>query len=367
MQQMPSSEAVNNAGFPQDDSTGAWWRALLPPDATLEAAMTCLNDTALGIVMVVDDDRRLLGVATDGDIRRAVLAKAGLSAPLGTVMNTDPLCLKYGEFAPKDDEKRALVRGHPIPVLSDDGIVVGLIGGDGRLAGAKRENWVLLMAGGFGKRLGELTRDCPKPMLKVGGRPILERIVEQFVGYGFHKFYISVHFLPEVIMNHFGDGSRLGVTIKYLHEEEPLGTGGALGLIELTDGLPIVVMNSDLLTKLDLKSLLEFHDQKQSALTVCVREYDMQVPFGVVEGDGGMLQRIVEKPLHRFFVNAGVYVVGSDVIESFEFGRRIDMPELINELIATDRHVGMFPIFEYWLDVGRPDDFMRAQSFLVAP
>lgn len=339
-----------------------WHKTLLFSDATIEMAMTSFNESALGIAMVVDDSLGLLGVITDGDLRRAVLEKKNLAATVDSVMNTNPVTIERGALlSPVDEDRMRSVRGHPIPIVNANNTVVGLVGAGNSVDVPQRDNWVLLMAGGFGTRLADLTKNCPKPMLKVGGRPILERIVDQLIQHGFHKFFISVHYLPDMIMNHFGDGSRFGVTIKYLHEREPLGTAGALGFIEDTDDKPVIVMNCDLITRLDLTSLIDFHEAQGNRFTVCVREYDMQVPFGVVEGEDGVLHQLVEKPLHRFFVNAGIYVIDPDIVLECEADKTLDMPVLINQLINRELKVGMFPIYEVWLDVGRPDDFSRAQ------
>lgn len=356
------ADAAVKGGLPLEGDH-LWHKTLLSADATIEMAMASFNESALGIAMVVDDTMRLLGVITDGDLRRAVLAKKGLDTCVSSVMNVNPVTIELGALlSPADEERMRSVRGHPIPIVNASRMVVGLVGADSSIDVVQRDNWVLLMAGGFGTRLADLTKNCPKPMLKVGGRPILERIVDQLIQHGFHKFFISVHYLPEVIMDHFGDGSRFGVTIKYLHERQPLGTAGALGFIEEVDDKPVIVMNCDLITRIDLTSLTDFHEVHDNKLTVCVREYDMQVPFGVVEGEGGVLHRLVEKPLHRFFVNAGIYVIDPDIVIDCEADKRLDMPDLINQLIDRELKVGMFPIYETWLDVGRPDDFSRAQS-----
>ncbi len=353
--------------FETTGDTGMEWRkALLPNNATIEEAMASINDSGLGIALIVDISLRLVGVVTDGDLRRAVLARRALSAPVLSVMNRTPVTVERGVPISVEDEQRfSKVRGHPIPIVTADNIVVGLLGVGVQVEAPRRDNWVLLMAGGFGTRLGELTKNCPKPMLKVGGRPILELIIEQLIHHGFHKFYISVHYLPEVIVNHFGDGSQMGVTIKYLYETQPLGTGGALGSVGQLDSKPILVMNCDLITRLDLNSLADFHEEQNNALTVCVREYGFPVPFGVAEGHEGILHRLVEKPLQRFFVNAGIYVVNPELVATCQPGKRIDMPDFINELLAKGVKIGMFPVFETWLDVGRPDDFSLAQSISV--
>jgi NDP-sugar pyrophosphorylase family protein len=219
------------------------------------------------------------------------------------------------------------------------------------------------MAGGFGTRLHPLTHDCPKPLLKVGDKPILEIILEGFINAGFHRFFISTHYLPEMIRAHFGDGKRWGVSIRYVHESEPLGTGGALGLLPLDEiDQPIFLMNGDLLTTLDYRGLLDFHKAQGSIATMCVREYEYQVPYGVIQSEGHRITSMLEKPVQRFFINAGIYVLSPELVMSVKSDTRIDMPALLEQAIAQGGQVNMFPIHEYWLDIGRMEDFHRAQA-----
>lgn len=338
-----------------------WRDALVTPEATMGQVLRVLDDAGIRMVMVADATDRLLGVVTDGDIRRALLRRVDLDAKISEVMNSHPHTAKVGESR---ESIRAKMEHHSllhVPILDNDGRIVGLETYHHLTASPVRDNWVFLMAGGFGTRLRPLTDDCPKPMLPVGGKPILQSILESFVAAGFHRFYISVHYLSELIKTHFGDGSRWGVTIRYVEETTPLGTGGALGLLPEVDVEPVIVMNGDVLTQLDFNALMDFHLAQQSAMTICVREYEMQVPFGVVEGEDTTVRKIVEKPVHRFFVNAGIYVVSPKVVRHTHPPRRLDMPDLIEEMIGRSNRVSMFPIHEYWLDVGRPDDYASAQ------
>lgn len=219
------------------------------------------------------------------------------------------------------------------------------------------------MAGGFGSRLRPLTDNCPKPMLKVGDKPILETVIRSFIKAGFSDFYISTHYMPEQIKNHFGDGGDLGVNISYVYEETPLGTGGALGLLpdSMRQDLPLIMINGDVLTKVDFERLLSFHVENDADATMCVREYDYQIPYGVINGEGNQITSMVEKPIQRFFVNAGIYVVSPRVIQSVEKNQKIDMPTLLEQHMEERQKVLMFPVHEYWLDIGRMDDFNKAQ------
>jgi NDP-sugar pyrophosphorylase family protein len=284
------------------------------------------------------------------------------NSPVTRIMNPRPMVALVG--TPREALRSIMEQNSVlhVPLVDQKGRVKGLETFRELLQSPQRDNLVFLMAGGLGTRLRPMTNDCPKPMLPVGGKPLLESILESFISAGFHRFCISVHYLAERIRAHFGEGQRWGVDIQYVEETNPLGTGGALGLLPDTGKQPVLMMNSDVLTRVDFNSLLGFHSDHQAALTLCVREYDLQVPFGVVEGEGSMVSAIVEKPSHRFFVNAGIYVISPEVVDLCRPPRRLDMPDLVQALLADKRRVAMFPIHEYWLDVGRLEDFERAQT-----
>lgn len=344
----------------------SWKRVVVAPDLSLGEALRVLDAGGMRLLMVADSDGRLLGTVTDGDVRRALLRQVTLGCPVSRAMNSAPRVARLG--ATRDSvrllmERYALLH---IPLLDSEGRLAGLETYQGTPESPAQDAWVFLMAGGFGTRLRPLTDDCPKPMLHVGGRPILETILERFVAAGFRRFFVSVHYLADRIKAHFGDGSRWGVTLRYIEEESPLGTGGALGLLPDTGDRPVILMNGDVLTHLNFAALLDFHCSREAALTLCVREYDMQVPFGVVEGCGERVTGIVEKPVHSFFVNAGIYVVSPQAIARARPARRLDMPDLVDTLIREGSTVSMFPVHEYWIDIGRPDDFETAQRGPVA-
>ncbi|MEZ0232430.1 MAG: nucleotidyltransferase family protein [Methylophilaceae bacterium] len=338
-----------------------WKSAVVTSTSSAEDALRTLNLTGLRIVMVVDEQYRLMGVFTDGDVRRGILNRLDFSLSVTSMMRAEPVTALVGtsrETLRKMMESRSVMH---IPLLDNAGHLVGLETLQDVMSPPLRDNWVFLMAGGFGKRLGRLTDECPKPLLPVGGKPILESILESFIAAGFKKFFISVHYLADHIKAHFEDGSRWGATIKYIEEEIPLGTAGALGLLPESIDAPLIMMNGDLLTRVDFNALLEFHQEQDAKVTMCVREYDMQVPFGVVEGDESLVTSIVEKPVHRFFVNAGIYVISPEAISLTRPPHKVDMPDFVTQLINNSSRVSKFPIYEYWLDIGRPDDFERAQ------
>lgn len=340
-----------------------WESTLIGPDASLEEAIATLDREALRIVMIVDGERKLLGTLTDGDVRRALLKHLPLDTKVSVVMCSTP------RSAAKDWSKERILLAMEkyqllqLPVLNEDGQVIGLENLQDILQKKHYDNPVFLMAGGFGTRLRPLTHNCPKPLLKVGDKPILELILERFISAGFHRFFISTHYMPEMLREHFGDGTRWGVSIRYVHEDEPLGTGGALGLLPHDEiNLPMFMMNGDLLTTLDFQSLLEFHQEHSGTATMCVREYEHCVPYGVIQSEGHRIRSMVEKPSYRYFINAGIYLLSPQLVKSVAPGTRVDMPTLLESEISEGKDVNMFPVHEYWLDIGRMEDFQRAQQ-----
>ncbi|MBI4184347.1 MAG: nucleotidyltransferase family protein [Proteobacteria bacterium] len=339
-------------------------RCLLPPTATIREAVTALEAGEEKIVVVVDAGRRLLGTVTDGDIRRGILRGHGLDDPVAEVMFRKP------DWAPMDARREAMLgilaaaQKRQLPLLDAEGRVVDVKLIDELVPPRRPDNWVVLMAGGLGTRLRPLTQEAPKPLLTVGSRPILEIIVSALARAGFSRFFISVNYKAAMVKAHFGDGARFGVRIDYLEEKAALGTAGALSLLPERPTRPLLVMNADLLTKLDFNHLLDFHAESGAEATMCVREFHFQVPYGVVEIDGQRILGIEEKPEHRFFVNAGIYMLNPGALELLPCGEAIDMTDVFARLIAGGRRTAAFPIREYWLDVGRPDDLKQASSDL---
>ena len=341
-------------------------KVILSPQQSLRDALELINSQALQVALVTDPQQRLLGVITDGDIRRGLLDNLSLDANVTQVMNIAPTTA-----SPLVTKKQllALMQQHSIlaiPIVKDD-IVVGLETLKSVQQQSKFENPVLIMAGGFGTRLKPLTDRCPKPMLKVGDKPLLEIAISNFILAGFSNFYLSTHYMPEQIKDYFGDGSKWNINITYLHEDTPLGTGGAVGMLpKEIPALPTIVMNGDILTKVDFQLLLRFHEENQSDATMCVREYDYQIPYGVINGEGNKITQMTEKPIQRFFVNAGIYVINPELINKVEPNVYVDMPSLLESKIAENGNVLMYPIHEYWLDIGRMDDFKQAQVDVCA-
>jgi len=342
-----------------------WKKITAHPQTSIRDAMRVIDLGARQIVFVVDEGFRLLGTLTDGDIRRALLKGIGLDASVNLVMNSDPIA-KTPSIDPQVLREKISERAaRQIPIIDDKGIIIGVEEAtsvsNGKLG--LRENSVVLMAGGLGSRLYPLTQDLPKPLIKVGGRPILETIVTNFADQGLADFYIAVNYKAEMIEDHFGDGSRFGVTIKYLREESKMGTAGALSLLPTIPAKPFIVMNCDVLTNIKFENLLNFHSKQQSAATMAVREYDIQVPYGVVKvGDSSEILAIDEKPTHRFFVNAGIYVLDPSVLMYVKSKQTLDMPQLFAHLSSQNMRTTAFPICEYWIDVGQRQDLERAEG-----
>jgi dTDP-glucose pyrophosphorylase len=333
----------------------------LPPQATIRDALETIDKGVMQIALVVVAGK-LLGTITDGDIRRAFLAGCTLEDPIEGLYNRDPLTGRP-ELTREDLVQLALTRGvKQLPIVDHDGVLLGIEYIDDYLRGPQKENAVILMAGGLGTRLRPLTAETPKPMLTVGSKPILETILESFAHHGFRNFYFSVNYKADKIREYFKDGSRYGVNISYLNETNRLGTAGALNLLPDLPQEPFFVMNGDLLTNVNFERLLNYHLLADASATMCVREYNLQVPYGVVDTEGALITKITEKPTQNFFVNAGIYVLNPSTLSHIPQGRNFDMPQLFQQLIADQAKVCSFPITDYWMDIGQPHDFDRANS-----
>ncbi len=340
-----------------------WQKTLVNTTATLKQCMKVINQNiTFKIAVVIDSNSKIKGVITDGDIRRALLNGKNLETTAPDIMNKSPLTIS--ESFPIESARNLMItKGiSSLPVVNDKNEVVDIVVLTEDLDLKTIENPVFLMAGGFGSRLKPLTDDCPKPMLKVGPRPLLETIILKLKAQGFRNFYISIHYLADQVKDHFGDGSRFGVNIDYVQEESPLGTGGALSLLPSSiSKLPLLMLNGDILTNIDFTQLLEFHEKNNNLATMCVKQYQYQVPYGVINGDGHIITSIVEKPTHSFFVNAGIYVLNNSIVTSLDSEEVKDMPSLLEEKMQSGETISMFPIHEYWLDIGRMEDLHRAQ------
>lgn len=341
-----------------------WEKALVGPDDKIRDMIAAVGKSRQRIALVVDAERRLLGTVTDGDIRRSILDRIDADQPVRQIMYVNPITVSVD--TPREERIR-LMRGRNIehlPIVDDAGRVIGLTRLGDLIASvpARKSNPVVVLAGGLGHRLRPLTDTTPKPLLGVGGRPILETIVRHLADHGYYRIYLSVNHLAESIRAHFGDGRAFGVEISYLEEPMRLGTAGPLGLIEKLPAEPMIVMNGDLLTNADLSAMLAFHEQNAAAITVATRDYEMQIPYGVLKFDNLEIVTVTEKPIHRFPISAGIYVVSSDVIALLPKNAYVDMPDFLKAAIDAGRRVVGFPIHEFWLDIGRIEDFTRAHG-----
>lgn len=340
-----------------------WGMIVLSPEHSLLDALSVMNDGALRICLIADSEIKLLGVITDGDIRRAILKNVSLREKVSAIMNHQPITVSSNV---SHKLRREIMQRESIlalPIVDAENKILGLETWGKEISNPGYENPVFIMAGGLGTRLRPLTNDCPKPMLKVGDKPILEILITQFVKSGFKNIYISTHYMAERIINYFGDGSDWGANIQYVHEKSPLGTGGALGLLpDNIQKLPLIMINGDVLTDTNFVRLLDFHLENNPLATMCVRQYDYQIPYGVINSSGNRIIDIKEKPVHHYFINAGIYVISPELFLSIPKEERIDMPSLLDQKISELHSVLMYPLHEYWLDIGRMDDFYQAQN-----
>lgn len=344
-----------------------WRKALLPASATLQDAVRSLDSSALQIAMVVSPDDRLIGTITDGDIRRGLLRGLSLASPIDSVVHPEPMVVP-------PDVGRDLVlqlmranRIHQLPVVDENRQVVGLHVLDELMMPRQRPNLMVIMAGGKGTRLRPHTEDCPKPLLPVAGKPMLEHIIERARAEGFHHFVLSIHYLGHMIEEYFGDGSRWQVRIDYIREETPLGTAGALGLLAPRPMVPFVVTNGDVMTDIHYGDLLDFHCNQEAGATMAVRLHEWQHPFGVVHTKGIDIAGFEEKPIAKSQVNAGIYVLEPAALALLAPGEACDMPTLFGRLQEQARRTIVYPMHEPWLDVGRPGDYELAHAFRGAP
>lgn len=335
---------------------------LISPDASIRDAVAAIDRGARQVALVVNSDMRLIAVVTDGNIRRGLLSGLSLDASVADVMTTDPIRVRQQAGIGTARELMRKRQLHHVPIVDADDRLVDLLWIDDLTRTVPKTTPIVLMAGGLGMRLRPLTESVPKPMLSIGGRPILEQILQSFSEQGFVKFILSINYLGEVIREHFGDGSDFGVEVTYIEEPTRMGTAGALSLLQECPDEPVIIMNGDLLTSIRFEALLRFHLETGASATLCVRQFDMQVPYGVIAVEGTQLRGIVEKPVHHHFVNAGIYVLSPEVIADLEPGTQLDMPDLLASLIERGDVVSVFPLREYWLDIGRIEDLERARK-----
>lgn len=337
-------------------------KLFISENATIIEAMEKINEGASEIALVVDKKRRLIATVTDGDLRRGLLSGLSLNDPVKKCMHRNFIYVKEGTGKA---EVLDLMKAHTIkqvPVLDSKGRVVGLHLMKEIIGAKEKANIALIMAGGRGERLRPITEEIPKPMIKVAGRPILERLILHLIGYGIKNIYLAVNYKSEMIEKHFLDGRELGCKINYIKEEKPLGTAGSLAFLPYIPKEPILVLNGDLLTQFNVEEMLNFHYKNKNSITIGAYDYVYEIPYGVIEEKNGVLKKIKEKPSFVVPINAGIYIVSSEILSLVPKGNYFTMPELIEKTISLKKKVGVYHIEGDWIDVGMPKDLKKAKG-----
>ena len=339
-----------------------WRRAILPEATNIGQAILNLNEVSIKVVLVVNDAGKLLGTISDGDIRRGLLRGLNLDSPVSKI-------IQYNALVVPPEMSREMVQHlmvankiHQIPIVDSQTNLLGLHLWDDITVCPERVNTMIIMAGGKGTRLLPHTQDCPKPMVLVRGKPMLEHIIERGKAEGFSHFILAVHHLGQVIESYFRDGAWLGVNIDYLREKSPLGTAGALSLLNPIPDEPFIVTNGDVITDVRYGELIDFHNRHEALATMAVRRYEWKNPFGEVHMQGVEIIGFEEKPITQSYINAGVYVLSPDVVAELPVDKAYDMPMLFELLHSKAKRIIAYPLHEAWLDVGRPDDLLEANK-----
>lgn len=343
-----------------------WKSTLIAINTSVLTAMKRMDENALRVLLVVDDAQRLLGIVTDGDFRRYLLKQASLEESIEKVMNKNPVTASFSESQDQLLMKMQSLKILHVPIVDEDKRVINLETLESVFAKNHRDNWVIFMAGGMGKRLHPLTVDCPKPLLKVGDKPISEILLENFIKCGFKNFYFSVNYKADMIRSYYGSGARWGVNIQYIEENDALGTAGSLSLLPSLPDKSFFVINADILTNINFGHILDFHQENNTLnhATLCVRQHQNTIPFGLVHIDkqSHKLIDIEEKPTKTYFVNAGIYILEPSTLQHLSFNSYCDMPNFLTRLVKQELNVTTFPIREYWLDIGHHENLVRAAT-----
>ncbi len=345
-----------------EDLTG---KTFLPERSTIKQVICNLDESHVKIALVVSDDRVLLGTVSDGDIRRGLLRGLDFNSPIDTIIHRDPLVVPPQMSRETVLQIMKANKIFQIPVVDEQRRVIGLHLWDELAAPAARSNLMVIMAGGLGTRLYPHTENCPKPLLRVAGKPMLEHIIERAKAEGFQRFVLAIYYLGQMIEDYFGNGERWQVRIDYLREQSPMGTAGALGLLDPRPDASFIVTNGDVLTDIHYGELLDFHTRQAAAATMAVRLHEWQHPFGVVQTKGVEIVGIKEKPIERTHINAGVYALEPESLDALDPAEHCDMPTLFERLQLRHKRTVAYPMHEPWLDVGSPVDLFEAQNNLV--
>ncbi|OUR98821.1 nucleotidyl transferase [Halobacteriovorax marinus] len=346
----------------ENNLSKSWKESLLSPGATIREAIKNMDKSCLQIILCVDKSTCLIGTLTDGDIRRGLLKGYNMDTPIEAIIHKRPIVVPAN--LPRETALE-LMRGnrlHQLPIVDENRKVMGLHLWEELFSTAERENIIVIMAGGKGTRLLPLTENCPKPMLEIHGKPMLEHIILKAKSDGFKNFVISLHYCGEMIESYFGDGSSWDINIEYVKEVEPLGTAGALSLLSAKPNVPFIVTNGDVLCEVRYSEMVDFHERNDAKATMAVRHHEWQHPFGVVKIKGVDIIGFEEKPITRSHINAGVYVLEPSSLSLLEPGKRYDMPALFTKLQNNGMRTIVYPMHEPWLDVGRPADLDKARK-----
>lgn len=331
-------------------------------NSTIKEALKIIDNGALQIALVVNENDILLGTLTDGDIRRGLLKGLDLNSSIESIIFKTPTIAKISDTKEEILKLALSKKLHQIPIVDERGKILGIQEIEELIKPKDKTNKVILMVGGLGTRLRPLTENTPKPMLKVGNKPILQTIVEKFAEYGYTDIVMCVNYKSHIIQDYFVDGKEFGVNIEYIFEEQRMGTAGALSLLKEKPTEPFFVMNGDLLTNVNFEHLHNYHLSNNSLGTMCVREYDFQVPYGVVNISNSKIISIEEKPTHKFFVSAGIYMLSPEVLDYIPENQFYDMPTLFEKIISEGKNAISFPLREYWLDIGRIEEYKKANE-----
>lgn len=335
---------------------------LIHTDCTIREVLEKLNVGGKGIVLVVDNNQRLVGTITDGDIRRAILKGASIDDEINGVVHRNPIYVEEGidRERVKDIFIRRAVK--QIPVVDKDGVVVDLVGINDILIPEGKENPVIIMAGGLGTRLKDLTKEIPKPMLKVGQDPILYHIINNFKQYGYNKILVTVNYKAKIIENYFQDGYAYGVKISYIREKERLGTAGGIKLAEEHLDKPFFVTNGDIFTNLNVDNMMKYHIDNKFDMTISVRKYAQKIPYGVIETKDNMVKNINEKPETKYLINGGIYCLNPNIVKLIPKDKYYEITDLINSCIQRGLKIGYYENKEYWMDIGRIEDYYKVND-----
>ena len=340
----------------------SWKSAVLPETSTVEQVILNLEQTALRAVLICSATGEFIGLVTDGDIRRAFINGFNLESSVAMIMNSDAIIVPPGATSQEVSTIMEVHKIEHLPIVDGKRRLTGVYTSGARVQQLPLPNRVVIMAGGQGMRLRPLTEDRPKPMIEIGGKPILEHIVTRFRKQGFSEFTISINYLGASIKSHFGDGSKLGVSIDYIEEDKPLGTAGSLRGLTKTNDLPFIVTNGDVISEIAYDELIDFHLEQKAVATMAIRPFQIQNPFGVIETNGITIIGIHEKPTYRTHINTGVYVFDPKVIQLLPKSEFCQIPELFDHLRNEGHRTIAFHLQDDWIDVGNVEDLARAEK-----